>query len=167
MGTSVNEIPVWDETERRILHRCYIWNTCVPRTVSHPPPPPGKAWASTVVAACCGDGGPSHPTPRGGLFSSRGWSQKSALHCRFAEMMFWKVEWLRTSWLSPLLWNSDTERLQNNKKVLLTCRVHMLSARESPACHTPELWYFTLSNFRTIFLRGLSPCRQKPQTIRK
>ena len=27
------------------------------------PTPPGKAWASTVVAACCGDGGLSHPIP--------------------------------------------------------------------------------------------------------
>ena len=159
MGTSVNEIPVWDGTEKRILHSCYIWNTCVPRTVPYPPHP---TWESLGIYCCCcllwrWWPIPSHPTPRGGSFSPRGWSQKSALHCRFAEMMFWKVEWLRTSWLSPLLWNSDTERLQNNKKVLLTCCVHMLSARESPPCHTPELWYLALSNFRIIFSESNKP----------
>lgn len=102
-----------------------------------PHPQPGKGWASAICYHCCllRRQWPIPPN------LPRGWSQKSALHCRFAEMMFWKVEWLGTSSLSPLLWNSDTERPQSNKKVLLTCHVCTSSASESPLCHTPELWY--------------------------
>ena len=167
MGTSVNEIPVWDATERRILLRCYIWNTCDPRTVPHPPPPPGKAWASTVVAACCGDGGPSHPTPRGGSFSPRGWSKKSALHCRFPETMFWKVEWLKRADSAPCCRTLTLSGSRTIKKYFWPA-VSTCYQQESalPVTHQ-NFGISPYQIFAPFFLRVISPCRKKPQTIRK
>ena len=130
-------------------------------------PHPGKAWASTVVAACCGDGGPSHPTPRGGSFSPRGWSKKSALHCRFPETMFWKVEWLKRADSAPCCRTLTLSGSRTIKKYFWPA-VSTCYQQESflPVTHQ-NFGNSPYQIFAPFFLRVISPCRKKPQTIRK
>ena len=169
MGTSVNEIPVWDRTEKRILHSCYIWNTCVPRTVPHPPTPPGKAWASSVVAACCGDGGLSHPIPPPEVVHFHPEGDLRNQRCT-ADLQRWcsgrLSGWERadSACCCGTLTLSDSRTIK--KYFWPAVSIYYQQERALPVTHQ-NFGILPYQIFASFFLRVISPCRKKPQTIRK
>lgn len=97
---SICERHSWGRSEQReeSFPECCIWNTCVPwgTATLHPGEPEHLLFATILFFFLVEL--VTHPTlpPGDSSFLPRGSSQKLALHCRFAEMMFWKVEWLGT-----------------------------------------------------------------------